>query len=81
MMNERLRLAVYMSPRRAYQIAQEAGMDPSTLSKWMCGISKPRPNDKRVIAVCKVLGVDPDEIFSTSAVDEKEGQIRSRSSD
>ncbi len=51
----------------AYRIAQIAGMDPSTLSKLICGISRIKPNDPRVIEVGKVLGVPAEECFQEEA--------------
>ncbi len=56
--------AVRLSPRRAYQIAYDAGLHPATLSKILNGIEKVRPGDHRVIAVGKVLGLSPDQCFS-----------------
>ena len=56
--------AIKLSPRRAYQIAHEAGVHPSTLSAILNGIVRIRRGDPRVIAVAKVLGLSPTECFS-----------------
>jgi hypothetical protein len=51
---------VKLSSSRAYQIAHQAGLHPATLSKLVTGAERPRPNDHRVIAVGRVLGLSPD---------------------
>lgn len=51
----------------AYRIALKAGIHHSTLSKLMCGIEIIKPNDQRVIAVGKVLGVPAEECFEETA--------------
>ncbi len=63
MVSRRFVEAVKLAPRRAYKIAQEAGLHPSTLSKILNGIDPVRPNDPRVIAVANVLGLPPWECF------------------
>jgi hypothetical protein len=55
--------AVKLSPKRAYRIAQEAGVHPTTLSKILNGIELAHPNDTRVIAVAKVLGLRTADCF------------------
>ena len=61
--SNKLKVAVKLSDKRAYQIAHEAGIDPSTVSKLICGIVKPRDRDSRVISVGRVLGLKPEECF------------------
>ncbi len=63
MVSERFRAAVLLSPKRAYHIAQEAGLHPSTLSKLLNGIEKVKPGDARVLKVGEVLGFKPEECF------------------
>jgi hypothetical protein len=63
MVSEKLRAAIKLGNIPAYKIAHEAGIDPSTLSKLICGIIKVRYGDIRVIKVGKVLGLPPDECF------------------
>jgi transcriptional regulator with XRE-family HTH domain len=64
MISKKLRAAIKLDPdHRAYEIAHKAGIDPSTLSKLICGIVKVNPGDERVIKVGKVLGLSPDECF------------------
>jgi len=36
MISSKFKAAVKLAPKRAYQIAHEAGITPSTLSKIMC---------------------------------------------
>ena len=56
--------AIKLSPKRAYRIAQEAGIHPSALSKIINGIERARPNDPRVLAVAAVMGLDARECFA-----------------
>ena len=61
---------IKLSNRRAYKIAQDAGLHPSTLSRLINGIEQVRPSDPRVIAVGRVLGIPQNECF------ECEGEAR-----
>lgn len=63
MISKKLLHAVKLSEKKAYRIAHEAGLHPSTLSSLLNGIEKAKPNDKRVIAVGRVLGFSADECF------------------
>lgn len=63
MMSETLRRAIKLHPKRHYQIAQEAGLHPSTLSKLMNGIVPIYEDDPRVIKIARVLGLDPEDCF------------------
>jgi len=60
----RTRIKLHELP--AYRIAQKAGIDPSTLSKLISGISTVRENDERIIRVAAVLGLSADEAFDRS---------------
>ena len=62
--------AVKLAGRPAYRIAWEAGLHPVLLSKIISGYERIRPNDERVIAVGKVLGLPPRECF---AIEEEPG--------
>lgn len=64
--SEKLKIAIKLAPEPAYKIAQRANLNPSTLSKLICGITKIKSKDPRVIAVGKVLGVSEDECFSNN---------------
>ncbi len=57
--------AVKLADRPSYRIAIEAGIQPVILSKLLHGCEKVRPNDFRVIAVGKILGLTPEECFET----------------
>ncbi len=50
---------------RMYRIAQLAGIHPSTLSRILNGIERIKENDKRVLAVGRVLGLKPEDCFET----------------
>ena len=55
--------AVKLSEQRSYKLAMLGGLNPSTLSKLVCGIEKAKPNDPRIISVGKVLGLQPEDCF------------------
>ena len=55
--------AVKLADQPAYRIAQRAGIDSALLSKILHGNGKIWPNDRRVLAVGKILGLDPDDCF------------------
>lgn len=63
MISESLKIAIKLSPKRAYEIAHEAGIHPSTLSKLICGIEKVREGDLRVLKVAKVLKLKESDCF------------------
>lgn len=63
MVNRKLKIAIYLNPKRAYQIAQEAGLTPSTLSKLLNGIEPVKQDDPRIIRVGEIVGVSADECF------------------
>ncbi len=56
-----IRLKLHESP--AYKIAQEAGINPNTLSRLINGIDPVKPRDQRIIAVGRILGVPAGECF------------------
>ena len=64
------RNTVKLSNKRHYQIAHEAGVHPSTLSRILNGIDLLKPQDTRVIAVGRVLGIPRDKCFEKSKVKE-----------
>jgi transcriptional regulator with XRE-family HTH domain len=57
----RARLKLHKLP--AYQIAQHADVDPATLSKLVHGAIAVKPGDERVIAVGRILGLEPEDCF------------------
>jgi hypothetical protein len=59
--------AVKLAPRPAYRIAQEAGVHPATLSKLLTGAERIRQADPRVVAVGRVLGIQPEECFEEAS--------------
>ena len=63
MISKKLIASIKLSSMPAYKIAQEAGLDPSTLSKMVCGIIKIKPGDNRTVRVGQILGVQPDKCF------------------
>lgn len=73
MLSQKFISTVKLHKRPAYQIAHEAGLHPSTLSKLINGIEIVRPNDSRVLKVGAVLGLRPDECFSAETPSREEG--------
>ena len=69
MISRRLRIMIKLSEEPAYKLAQKAGLNPSTLSKLICGIEEVKPNDLRVISVGRVLGLRPEECFEDDVED------------
>jgi len=63
MISRKLWQAVKLDPRRDYQIAQEAGLHPTTLSKILNNIEQIKIGDKRVVRVGAVVGVAETELF------------------
>ena len=63
MVSERLRIAIFLHHMKGYQIAQQAGLHPTTLSKLLHGIEKVKPGDPRILKVGEVVGVPGDECF------------------
>ena len=63
MVSEKFRATIKLGPVPAYRIAQQAQLNPATLSKLMCGIEKVKPQDPRVLKVAAVIGLRPEECF------------------
>jgi len=61
--SQKFKAAVKLGNQPAYRRAQEAGIGPTVLSKLMNGICKVQESDPRVIAVGRVLGLQPEECF------------------
>jgi hypothetical protein len=61
--SNKLKIALKLNPKPAYQIAWAADINPNVLSKLINGIERVQPNDQRIIAVGKVLGVPEEECF------------------
>ena len=63
MVSKELIAAIKLSKKRHYQIAQEAGLHPSTLSKIINGIEKVRRGDHRVLRLGRVLAIPENRLF------------------
>jgi hypothetical protein len=57
-------IALKLADRPMYRIAQQAKLHPSTLGKIITGAEAVTPNDHRVLAVAKVLGLRPKDCFA-----------------
>ena len=67
MISETFKIAVKTSPHKSYEIAHQANLHPSMLSKIVNGIELVKEDDQRVLAVARVLGLNPDECFQKEA--------------
>lgn len=63
MVSNKLKVAIKLADEPSYKIAHKAGINPSTLSKLVCGITKVQTGDSRVLKVGKVLGLKPEDCF------------------
>jgi hypothetical protein len=63
MISEKLKVAIKLGDVPAYRIAHQAGIDPTTLSKLLCGIVKVEHGDSRVIEVGKIVGIPAEDCF------------------
>ena len=58
-------IGLKLNDRPAYQIAQEAGVNPNTLSKLINGIEPIHLDDERILKVARVLGIAAVDAFSS----------------
>jgi hypothetical protein len=56
--------AIKTSPDDGWVIARGAGIRPETLSGFLTGRERVKPDDPRVLAIAEVVGVAPDRAFS-----------------
>ena len=63
MVSRKLVEAIKLSNMKSYEIAHQAEMHPSTLSRILNGIEDVRPGDQRVLRIAKVLDVRIEECF------------------
>jgi lambda repressor-like predicted transcriptional regulator len=61
--SERFLIRLKLNELPAYRIAQQAGVNPNTLSRLINGIDPIKPKDERIIAVGKIIGLRPAECF------------------
>ena len=67
--------SVKLADRPAYRIAQQARLDSGTLSRIIHGNGRIWPNDRRVLRVGKVLGLDPADCFESERKPENESLL------
>ncbi len=65
MVSKRLIHALKLAPRRMYQIAWEADVHPTTLSKIVNGIQRVKRGDPRILRLGKVLEIPEEELFES----------------
>ena len=63
--SRQLFVAVRLSPRKGYEVAREAGLHPSVLSRLIHNAEPIRSMDPRVIRIGRVLGLGPEECFES----------------
>ncbi len=61
--SKRLLIRLKLHELPAYRIAQQAGVNPNTLSRLINGIDPIKPGDERIIAVGQIIGLGPTECF------------------
>lgn len=64
MVSEIFKQKIKLSSLRAYEIAQLAGVHPTTLSRIINGIDRVEAGDKRVIAIGRIVGLKEEECFA-----------------
>ena len=63
--SHKLRVAIKLSSERQYRLAHQIDVHPSVLSAWLNGITDPRSDEPRIIALGRLVGVRADECFAT----------------
>ncbi len=61
--SERFLIRLKLNELPAYRIAQQAGVNPNTLSRLINGIDPIKAGDQRIIAVGQIMGLGPTECF------------------
>lgn len=67
MISRKFLAEIKLHPEPAYKLAQKAGINPSVLSKLMNGYQPVKDDDKRIMAVGKLLGLSPRDCFEQEA--------------
>ena len=67
MISDKFITAVKLSRKRAYEIANEAGIHYTTLSQIINKVQVVEPGDARVLKLAEVLGLKPEDCFDYSA--------------
>ena len=63
--SRRFLVELKLHPEPAYRIAQQAGINPTTLSKLINGAEPIRPADERILRVGRIIGLAPEEVFDS----------------
>jgi len=62
-LSKRFLIQLKLNKLPAYRIAQNAGVNPNTLSRLINGIEPVKSKDPRIIAVGEVMGLKQSECF------------------
>jgi hypothetical protein len=65
-LSEKFIAALKLNDIPAYRIAQQAGVNPVTLSKLIHGVEPLKPGDERIQRVAAILGLSIAEAFEES---------------
>jgi len=65
MISRRFLAELKLHPEPAYRIAQQAGLNPTMLSKLIHGAEPICPADERILRVGRILGLAPEEVFDS----------------
>jgi plasmid maintenance system antidote protein VapI len=68
MVSRKLVEAVKLSDLKGYEIAHQAEIHPTTLSRILNGIEDVGPGDQRVLRIAKILGLKSEECFEREIV-------------
>ena len=63
MISRKLLAAIKLHTEPAYRLAQKARVNPTVLSKLMCGYQPVKDGDKRIIAIGNLLGINSQDCF------------------
>ncbi len=63
MLSQRFKQTLKLWHQPQYIVANQAGVNPSLLSKWVIGAQSVHIGDKRILKIGQILGLKPNEIF------------------
>ncbi len=63
MLSKQFIIALKLSGRPQYRLAQEIGVSPALLWRWTSGYQPPEKNDPRLMHLAAILDVPADKIF------------------
>jgi hypothetical protein len=64
-LSQKFIISIKLGDEPAYRPAMRAGVHPTVLSRLMNGAEKVKPNDERIVAVGREIGLRADECFES----------------